>query len=120
LKTELENLNVIQSCREYHIFTFVYAEPPSFPWILTKKEIEEHVLGAYSIEIPKCSILRFGKARNSHDTIKYAINGWAVWGHYDTDVTGPPKQSAKYVNSKLRLFNCIGALFSGNHKINCN
>ena len=117
--------NVIQSCREYRIFTSVFADPPIFPWILTKKEIQEHdnrfkhVLGAYSIEIPKPTIMRFGRARNSHDTIQYAINGWAAWGHFNTDITAPSKPSEKYVNSKLRLFNCIGTLFSGNlHSIN--
>ena len=117
--------NVIQSCREFHIFPFVYGDNPSFPWILTKEEVAEHdkrfkhVIGAYSIEIPK-KIMRFGKARNSHDTIQYAINGWAAWGHYDTLVTARAKTSDKYVNSKLRLFNCIGILFSGNLKLTLN
>lgn len=57
--------------------------------------------------------MRFGKARNSHDTIQYAINGWAACGHYNTDIFARVKESDKYVNSKLRLFNCIGSLFAG-------
>ena len=115
-----KRLNVIKSCQEYRIFPFMYADPPLFPWILTKEEVEEHdnrfkhVLGAYSIEIPRAVIMRFGKARNSHDTIQYAINGWAAWGHYNTHITARSKASDKYVNSKLRLFDCIGSLFSGN------
>ena len=110
--------NVINSCRDHYIFPFVYAENATFPWILTKEEVIEHdkrfknVLGAYSIEVPK-KILRRGTARNSHDTIQYAINGWAAWGHYNTHITARSKPSDKYVNSKLRLFNCIGTLFSG-------
>ncbi len=113
--------NVIESCREFRIFPFVYAVPPTFPWILTKEEVQEHdnrfkhVLGAFSLEIPK-RVLRFGKARNSHDTIQYAINGWAAWGHYNTHITARSKPSDKYVLSKLRLFNCIGTLFSGRFK----
>jgi hypothetical protein len=113
--------NVVASCREFHIFPFVYADTPRFPWILTSEDIKihddrfKHVLGAFSIEIPK-KILRFGKARNSHDTIQYAINGWAAWGHYNIDILANRKDSDKYVNSKLRLFNCIGTLFAGKQK----
>jgi hypothetical protein len=60
--------------------------------------------------------MRFGTARNSHDTIQYAINGWAAWGHHNTDILAVARQTDKYVNSKLRLFNCIGSLFAGRFK----
>ena len=81
--------------------------------LLTTFHCFKPIIGAFSIEIPK-KILRFGKARNSHDTIQYAINGWAAWGHYNIDIMARRKDSDKYVNSKLRLFNCIGTLFAGN------
>ena len=56
--------------------------------------------------------MKKGKVGNSHDNIMYAINGWAAWGfhkdYYDA--------SDIYINSKLRLFNCIGSLFAGRIK----
>jgi hypothetical protein len=59
--------------------------------------------------------MRFGKVRNSHDTIMYAINGWASWGFYlGWDEVRQPHDI--YINSKLRLFNCIAGLYSGRIK----
>jgi hypothetical protein len=54
----------ISSCQEFRIFPFVYAEHPTFPWILTPQDIIEHdnrfkhVLGTqqftqYSLEFTK-------------------------------------------------------------------
>ena len=59
--------------------------------------------------------MRFGKARNSHDTIMYAINGWASWGFYG-GWEADRQPSDPYINSKLRLYNCIASLFSGRIK----
>ena len=72
--------------------------------------------GSFSIEIPR-KVMKYGKARNSHDTIMYAINGWAAWGFYkgwDMLTTRQPEDI--YINSKLRLYNCLASLFSGRIK----
>ena len=72
------------------------------------------VVYAFIIEIPR-KVMRFGKARNSHDTIMYAINGWASWGFYNGwDAERQPQDI--YINCKLRLNNCIACLFSGRIK----
>jgi hypothetical protein len=34
--------NVVASCRQFRIFPFVYADEPSFPWILSAKDITVH------------------------------------------------------------------------------
>ena len=72
-------------------------------------------IGAYTIEIPN-KILRRGQARNSHDTIMYAINGWASWGFYNTNIFERRREADIYISVKLRLFNCIASLFSGRIK----
>ena len=56
-----------------------------------------------------------GKARNSHDTIMYAINGWAAWGFYK-GFFAIPEPDDVYIKSKLRLYNSIANLFSGRIK----
>ena len=61
--------------------------------------------------------MKYGKARNSHDTIMYAINGWAAWGFYkgwdDLNIRLPEDI---YIETKLKLYNCIACLFSGRIK----
>ena len=37
-----QSASVIQSCRDYSVFPFVYAEEPSWPWIFTNPEIQQH------------------------------------------------------------------------------
>ena len=37
-----QSTSVVQSCREYSVFPFVYAEEPSWPWIFTNPEIQQH------------------------------------------------------------------------------
>ena len=46
----------------------------------------------------------------------YAVNGWASWGLYNTDILNPRRDADIYINVKLRLFNCIASLFSGRIK----
>ena len=48
--------------------------------------------------------MRFGKARNSHDTIMYAINGWASWGFYKGLDAERHHPQDIYINCKLRLY----------------
>jgi hypothetical protein len=69
-----------------------------------------YLLGAYSIEIPK-SIMRLGKAKNSHDTVQYATNGWATYALYDYEESNRDIQ--KYYDIKLKLFSIISELQSG-------
>ena len=111
-----------KSCQQYRVFPFLYQTEPTYPWIMTVAELLihdkrfEHVLGAKSIEIPK-NFMKYGKNGNSHDTIMYAINGWAAWGLFNSNfITTPLKVIDDYVDSKLRLYNCISNLFSGRIK----
>lgn len=55
--------------------------------------------------------MKLGKAKNSHDTIQYAINGWATFALFDFDLE--QKEIQKYYDIKIKLFNIISELFAG-------
>jgi len=55
--------------------------------------------------------MRLGKAKNSHDTVQYASNGWATFALYDYEETN--KENQKYYDVKLKLFSIISELNSG-------
>ena len=102
----MESVCRIESCRQERIFPFVYATESSFPWILTVEELSKHdsrfecVLGAYNFEIPT-AVIKFGRNGNSHDTIMYAINGWAAWGFFNENlVTIPMRLADPHINNK--------------------
>ena len=61
------------------------------------------LLGAYSIEIPK-SIMRLGKAKNSHDTVQYAT--YVLYDHEELK----NEDIQKYYDIKLILFSIIPEL----------
>ncbi len=46
----------------------------------------------------------------------YAINGWASWGFYNTNIFERRRDADIYIAVKLKLFNCIASLFSGRIK----
>ena len=71
--------------------------------------------GAYSKDIPT-SIMKLGKAKNSHDTVQYAANGWATFALYDFSESNEEIQ--KYFDVKIELFSIISELLSGSININ--
>ena len=54
--------------------------------------------------------MKRGKARNSHDTIQYAINGWATFALHDF---GFEAHNNIHHACKIKLYNLISELFAG-------
>jgi hypothetical protein len=55
--------------------------------------------------------MKSGKAKNSHDTVKYATNGWATFALYDFSESNEEIQ--KYFDVKIELFLIISELLTG-------
>ncbi len=71
-----------------------------------------NVIGAYSSETPK-KICKKKKGRNINETLKYAINGWAMWCFHAEEDT---RDVVAYKECKLKLFEILGVLHSGRIK----
>ena len=109
---------VMSACQEERIFSSAYGpnynEAP--PWVLNGKNAELHdlkldnVSGAYLTEIPS-NVMKYGKVGNSHDTIKYAINGWAAWCLFNEH--GEAAHTFPFTEIKIKLFDIIGKLSCG-------
>ena len=53
------------------------------------------------------------KARNSHDTLQCAINGWAAFCLHDYALNSPDNA---HHQSKIKLYNLLSELFLGSIK----
>ena len=113
-ENRLLKFNNRDACRKNRIFPFMYVDlqkKPKFPWSVSKLVEKQHdaklknTIGSKSVNIPQ-KIYKRGHGKTSHESIMYAIHGWAQWClHDENNVEIQP-----YLDIKIELFNLLSIL----------
>ena len=123
-RTEKKHINrsmvqkVVEACQDESIFSSAYGvdynEAP--PWVLNSTNAKKHddkfrnVIGVSCTEVPR-DVMKYGRVGNSHDTIKYATNGWVSWALYNEE--NEVAHTYPYTEVKIKLFDIMGKLSCG-------
>jgi hypothetical protein len=118
-KNRTEKNNVRDACQTHRIFPVLFSDDKknTAPWTISKSISDyhdvklAHVIGAYSIEIPK-HILKKKHGRTSQESIMYGADGWANWCLFNSI----ENSTTPYVENKLKLFDILRILNSSRIK----